>query len=56
MLVETIWTPKGKKYKQNTEQINAVITAIFEEANIVMQDDELVSWSFISSFLGLVLV
>jgi len=49
VLVETIWTLKGKKYKQNPEQINAVITALIEEANIVLQDDDLV-WRALADY------
>ena len=42
VLVETICILKGKKYKQKPENIDKVITALFEEANIVIQDDDLV--------------
>ena len=42
VLVETVWTLKGKKYKQTPEQIDNVITALFEEASIVLQDEDLV--------------
>jgi len=49
VLVETIWTLKGKKYKQNPEQIDKVITALIEEANIVIQDDDLV-WRALADY------
>lgn len=49
VLVETIWTLKGKKYKQNPEQISSVITALIEEANIVIQDDDLV-WRALADY------
>ena len=42
VLVETIWTLKGKKYKQTPEQISNTLTALIEESNIVLQDDDLV--------------
>ena len=42
VLAETICTLKGKKYKQKPENIGKVITALFEETNIVLQDDDLV--------------
>jgi predicted nucleic-acid-binding protein len=42
VLVETIWTLKGKKYKLTPEQIDRTISALFEDSSIVMQDDDLV--------------
>jgi predicted nucleic-acid-binding protein len=42
VLVETIWTLKGKKYKLTPEQIDRTISALFEESSIVMQDDDLI--------------
>ena len=35
VLVETVWTLKGKKYKLAPEQINQTISALFEESNII---------------------
>jgi len=49
VLVETIWTLKGRKYKLNPIQINAVITALIEDANIVIQDDDLV-WRALADY------
>lgn len=49
VLVETIWTLKGKKYKLPPSKINATITALFEEQNIVIQDAELV-WRALSDY------
>ena len=42
VLVETIWTLKGRKYKLTPEQIDRTISAFFEEPSIVMQDDDLI--------------
>ena len=42
VLVETIWTLKGKKYKLTPAQIDQTVTALFEQTNIVIQDDDLV--------------
>lgn len=49
VLVETIWTLKGKKYKLTPQQIDETITALFEEQNIVIQDEELV-WRALADF------
>ena len=42
VLVETIWTLKGKKYQLGPQQIDQTITALFEEKNLVLQSEELV--------------
>ena len=42
VLAETIWTLKGKKYKLTPAQIDQTITALFEQTNIVIQNDDLV--------------
>jgi len=42
VLAETIWTLKGKRYKLTPAQIDQTVTALFEQTNIVIQDEELV--------------
>ena len=49
VLVETIWTLKGKKYKLTPSEIDATITALFEEQNIIIQDKELV-WRALADY------
>jgi len=49
VLVETIWTLKGRKYKLTPGQIDQTITALFEEANIVFQDEEVV-WRALADY------
>ena len=49
VLVETVWTLKGKKYKLTPTQIDATITALFEEQNIVVQDEQLV-WRALADY------
>lgn len=49
VLVETIWTLKGKKYKLTPQQIDETITALFEEQNIIIQDEELV-WRALADY------
>ena len=49
VLVEAIWTLKGKKYKLTPIQIEQTVTALFEQTNIVIQDDDLV-WRALVDF------
>lgn len=49
VLVETVWTLKGKKYKLTPTQIDATITALFEEQNILIQDEQLV-WRALADY------
>lgn len=49
VLVETIWTLKGKKYKLTPSEIDATIRALFEEQNIIIQDEELV-WRALAEY------
>jgi predicted nucleic-acid-binding protein len=49
VLVETIWTLKGKKYNQNKEGIVQVISALFEESTICFEDGQSV-WRALVDF------
>ena len=49
VLVESVWTLKGKKYRLTPTQIDATITALFEEQNIVIQDEQLV-WRALADY------
>jgi len=37
VLVETVWTLKGKRYKATNEDIVAAVTALLEEPNVVFE-------------------
>jgi predicted nucleic-acid-binding protein len=49
VLVETVWTLKGKKYNQGKDGIIKVITALFEEANIYFEDGQTI-WRALVDF------
>jgi predicted nucleic-acid-binding protein len=49
VLVETIWTLKGKKYKITKTQIIAVVSALIEEQNICFGNPQLV-WQALNVF------
>lgn len=49
VLVETVWTLKGKKYNLTPHQIDETITALFEEQNIIIQDEDLV-WRALADY------
>ena len=38
VLVETLWTLSGKKYRLNKDQLAGVVHALFEEPNIRFED------------------
>ena len=38
VLVETLWTLSGKKYRLNRDQLATVVHALFEEPNIRFED------------------
>jgi predicted nucleic-acid-binding protein len=42
VLVETIWTLKGKKYQLKKSELAAVIQALFKEPNIRFEDGQIV--------------
>ena len=49
VLVEAVWTLKGRKYQLTPTQIDATITALFEEQNIIIQDVQLV-WRALADY------
>ena len=49
VLIETIWTLKGKRYNLNKEKIIQVIHALFAEPNIVFEDNQAV-WAALKDF------
>lgn len=50
VLIETIWTLKGKRYKAMKEDIVAVISALLEEPNVVFESQQAV-WSALNDFM-----
>jgi len=49
VLVETLWTLKGKKYKLNKEAIINVLNSLFEEPNICFEDGQTV-WRALNDY------
>ena len=49
VLVETIWTLKGKKYQLKKSELLAVIKALFEEPNILFEDGQTV-WMALNDY------
>lgn len=49
VLVETIWTLKGKKYQLGKSELIAVIQALFEEPNIRFEDGQTV-WMALNDY------
>lgn len=49
VLVETIWTLKGKKYKLTKEDVIKVVDQLFREPNIEFEDGQSV-WRALSDF------
>ena len=49
VLVETIWTLKGKKYNQDKDSLVKVISALFEEPTICFEDGQSV-WRALVDF------
>ena len=49
VLVEAIWTLKGKKYQLDKEGIIHLINALFEEPNIIFEDSQTV-WRALNDF------
>lgn len=46
VLVEALWTLKGKKYRLEKEQLIFVIQALFEEPNICFENSQIVWLAF----------
>jgi predicted nucleic-acid-binding protein len=51
VIVEAIWTLKGKRYNLNKEQIIDVIHALFAEPNVVFEDSQAV-WGALKDFIN----
>lgn len=49
VLVETIWTLKGKRYNLERESIIKVINSLFEEPNIKFEDGQII-WQALSDY------
>lgn len=49
VLVETIWVLTGKRYKLDREAVAGVISALFEEPNIVFEDGQTV-WRALNDY------
>lgn len=49
VLVETIWTLKGKKYKQDRDSLARVVSALFEEPAVCFEDGQTV-WRALTDF------
>lgn len=49
VLIESIWALKGRKYQLTSDQINLTITALFEEPNIIIQDEDVV-WRALADY------
>jgi len=49
VLVETIWTLRGKKYQLNKAELVAVIQALFQEPNIRFEDGQVV-WTALHDY------
>lgn len=51
VLIETVWTLKGKRYNLNKEKITQVIHALFAEPAIVFEDNQAV-WAALKDFIN----
>lgn len=49
VLVETVWTLKGKRYSQSREQLIEVLHALFKEPNLQFEDSQVV-WRALKDF------
>ena len=49
VLVETLWTLSGKKYRLNRDQLAGVVRALFEEPNIRFEDGMTV-WTALNDY------
>lgn len=49
VLVETIWTLKGKRYNLSRDEIAKVVSVLFEEKNIAFEDSQAV-WRALADF------
>lgn len=51
VLIETVWTLKGKRYNLSKEQIIKVIYALFAEPNLIFEDGQVV-WGALKDFIN----
>ena len=51
LLVETLWTLKGKKYQLNKTDLVTVIQALFKEPNIRFENGQVV-WLALNDYLN----
>lgn len=50
VLVETIWTLRGKRYGATREDVAQLILSLFEEPNVVFEDPEVI-WSAYNDYV-----
>lgn len=55
VLVEAIWTLKGKRYKASKDDIVALVTKLLEEPNVVFESEQAI-WSALNEFIDAPLV
>jgi predicted nucleic-acid-binding protein len=55
VLVEAVWTLKGKRYKATKEDIIAAVTALLEEPNVVFENRQAV-WAALNDYAEAALV
>lgn len=51
VLVETVWTLRGKRYKATKEDIRALIISLLEEPNTVFESKHVI-WSALNDFVA----
>lgn len=51
VMVEAIWTLKGKRYKASKDDIVAVVMGLLEEPNVVFESQQAV-WSALNDFIN----
>jgi len=55
VLVEAIWTLKGKRYNASKDDIVALVTKLLEEPNVVFESEQAI-WSALNEFIEAPLV
>jgi len=51
VLVETVWTLRGKRYKATKEDIQALVISLLEEPNMVFESKQVI-WSALNDFVA----
>lgn len=51
VLVETVWTLKGKRYGATKEDITTAVMSLIEEPNVLFEDKQVV-WSALNDFMS----